>query len=238
MSQEASKTAEWQAKVQEAVKSIDKPAEVLDGGIKKLEKFGGFDLLESAIEGVQQVSPERKARKKIFLEESAKKAERESLKKSLQWWSEILSSTDDLSEMVAACQERVDTADEVLKKNLGAAVRRTKELERSYRSVALFYKNTESTKVKNVSVINVEPEQLKDLDNTRFIDAIQEELVANYDRLDMRNNYGLVVLPGYLGSNKVVEKWAKIAYENKAMLVTDFLDLEQPDDIMEEFEAA
>ena len=238
MAQELSKAAEIQSRVQEAVKSIDKPAEVLEAGLKKLEKFGGFDLLESTIDGIQNINPERKARKKIFLEESAKKAERDALKKTLQWWSEILNSSDDLADMIQTCQEKSDLADQVLKKNLKAAVESTKELERSYRSVALFYKNTESTKVKNVSIINVEPDQLKDLDNTRFIDAIQAELVDNYDRLDMRSNYGLVVLPGYLGSNKVVEKWAKIAYENKAMLVTDFEDLEAPDDVMELFEAA
>ena len=238
MAQELSKAAEIQSRVQEAVKSIDKPAEVLESSLKKLEKFGGFDLLESTIDGIQNINPERKARKKIFLEESSKKAEREALKKTLQWWSEILNSSDDLADMIQACQEKSDLADQVLKKNLKAAVESTKELERSYRSVALFYKNTESTKVKNISIINAEPDQLKDLDNTRFIDAIQAELVDNYDRLDMRQNYGLVVLPGYLGSNKVVEKWAKIAYENKAMLVTDFEDLEAPDDVMELFEAA
>ena len=238
MPQEPSKAAEIQSRVQEAIKSIDKPSEVLESGLKKLEKFGGFDLLESTIDSIQNINPERKARKKIFLEESAKKAEREALKKTLQWWSEILNSSDDLADMIQTCQEKSDLADQVLKKNLKAAVENTKELERSYRSVALFYKNTESTKVKNISIINAEPDQLKDLDNTRFIDAIQAELVDNYDRLDMRQNYGLVVLPGYLGSNKVVEKWAKIAYENKAMLVTDFEDLEAPDDVMELFEAA
>lgn len=238
MAQDLSRAAEVQSRVQEAVKSIDKPAEVLEAGLKKLEKFGGFDLLESTIEGIQNINPERKARKKIFLEESSKKAEREALKKTLQWWSEILNSSDDLADMIQTCQEKSDLADQVLKKNLKTAVENTKELERSYRSVALFYKNTESTKVKNVSIINVEPDQLKDLDNTRFIDAIQAELVDNYDRLDMRSNYGLLVLPGYLGSNKVVEKWAKIAYENKTMLVTDFEDLEAPDDVMELFESA
>jgi hypothetical protein len=46
------------------------------------------------------------------------------------------------------------------------------------------------------------------------------------------------VLPGYLGSNKVVEKWAKIAHENKVMMVTDFLHLDGPDDVMEMFEEA
>ena len=237
MAQEQLKSEELQTRVQDAVRSIDKPGEVLESSLKKLEKFGGFDMLESAIDSVQNINPERKARKKIFLEESAKKAEREALKKTLQWWSEILSSSEDISEMVETCQQKSDQADQVLKKNLKAAVEQTHQLERSYRSVALFYKNTESTKIKNVSIINAEPDQLKDLDNTRFIDAVQAELVDNYDRLDLRNNYSLLILPGYLGSNKVVEKWAKIAYENKVMLVTDFENLEAPDDVMELFEA-
>jgi hypothetical protein len=238
MAQEQLKTAELQTKVRDAVKSIDKPAEVLESSVKSLEKFGGFDLLETAIDAVQNINPERKARKKIFLEESSKKAERDSLKKALQWWSEVLNSSDDISAMIETCQQKSDQAEQVLKKNLKAAVEGTQQLERSYRSVALFFKNTESTKVKNVSLINADPDQLKDLDNTRFIDAIQTELVDNYDRLDLRNNYSLLILPGYLGSNMVVEKWAKIAYENKIMLVTDFEDLEAPDDVMELFEAA
>jgi hypothetical protein len=238
MSQEQLKAADAQNPLQEAVKPIGKPAESLEEHLKKLEKFGGFDLFESAIDNIQNINPERKARKKIFLEESARKAEREALKKTLQWWTEILSSSDDLGDMIQSCQNKSDQSDQLLKKNLKTAIDTTHELERSYRSVALFYKNTESTKVKNVSVINVEPEQLKDLDNTRFIDAIHNELVDNYDRLDLRNNYGLLILPGYLGSNKVVEKWAKIAFENKVMLVTDFENLEAPDDVMELFEAA
>lgn len=84
--------------------------------------------------------------------------------------------------------------------------------------------------------MNTELEQLQDLDNTRFIDAIHNELVDNYDRLDLKNNYGLLVVPGYLGSNKVIEKWAKIAHENKVMLVTDFEHLDEPDDVMEMFD--
>jgi hypothetical protein len=238
MAQEQLKAAELQTKVRDAVKSIDKPAEVLDNSVKSLEKFGGFDLLETAIDSVQNINPERKARKKIFLEESSKKAERDALKKALQWWSEVLNSSEDISAMIETCQQKSDQAEQVLKKNLKAAVAGTQQLERSYRSVALFFKNTESTKVKNVSLMNADPDQLKDLDNTRFIDAIQTELVDNYDRLDLRNNYSLLILPGYLGSNMVVEKWAKIAYENKVMLVTDFEDLEAPDDVMELFEAA
>lgn len=140
--------------------------------------------------------------------------------------------------MVDYCTTHAEQAEKVLSSNLGEAVESTRELEQSYRNVALFYKNTESDKVKNISFINVELDQLKDLDNTRFIDAISAELVNNYDRLDLRNNYSLLVIPGYLGSNKVIEKWAKIAHENKAMLVTDFAHLDAPDDVMEMFELA
>jgi hypothetical protein len=238
MSTEQMKTSELQARVQEAVKSIDNPAEVLEVSLKKIEQLGGFDLLESVIDSVQSVNPERKARKKIFLEEAARKSERESLKKTLQLWSEVLNSSDDMGAIIESCQQKSDQSEQLLKKNLKTAVDATKELERSYRSVALFYKNTESTKVKNVSFVNIDPKLLKASDDELITKAIQEELVGSYDRLDLRDNYALLILPGYLGSNMKVEKWAKIAYENKVMLVTDFTDLDSPDDVIEEFAGA
>jgi hypothetical protein len=235
MSVEQIKTAEQQKyKIIETAAA----AEALETQLNGLAKFGGFDLLESAIDAVQNLNPSRKARRKIFLEEPAKKEERTELKKILQWWTEILQDSGDIVEMVAACNEKAVSAEQTLNTNLKAAVKETEELERSYRSVALFFKNTESLKIKNVSVINAEPDQLKDLDNTRFIDAIRVELINNYDRLDLRSNYSLLILPGYLGSNKVLEKWAKIAYENKVMLITDFEHLDSPDDVMELFETA
>ncbi len=215
-----------------------KAAASLETSINALEKFGAFDLLESAIDHVQNLNPERKARKKIFLEEISKKEEREQLKKTLGLWLDVLTSGNELTDMVNSCQVKSEQASKVYKNNMKQALKETAELEKSYRTVALFYKNTESTKVKNVSFVNVELEQLRDLDNTRFIDAIQAELVENYDRLDLRSNYGILIVPGYLGGNKVVEKWSKIAYENKVMLVTDFEDLDAPDDVMELFETA
>lgn len=213
-----------------------------EGGVKvsaeKLAKYGGFDLLETSIEGAQNMNPDRKARRQIFMNEANKESEREMLKKTLQIWANALKDNDSLTDMVAQCEDKSKVAEETLLKNLGIAIHETKELEQAYRTIGLFYKNTETDKVKNVTVINADLDQLQDLDNTRFIDAIHNELVDNYDRLDLKNNYGLLVVPGYLGSNKVVEKWAKIAHENKVMLVTDFAHLDEPDDVMEMFDAA
>jgi hypothetical protein len=206
--------------------------------VEKLAKYGGFDLLETSIEGAQNMNPERKARRQIFMSEANKEGERETLKKTLQMWATVLKENESLTDMVAQSEDKSKVAEETLLKNLAIAIHETKELEQSYRTIGLFYKNTETDKVRNATIINAELDQLQDLDNTRFIDAIHNELVDNYDRLDLKNNYGLLVIPGYLGSNKVVEKWAKIAHENKVMLVTDFAHLDEPDDVMEMFDAA
>jgi len=210
----------------------------IEKSIEALARYGGFDLLESSIENIQNVNPERKARRNIFLTEANKAKERETLKKTLELWLNVLSDNETITDMVASCEDQKKASEELLTKNLAYAVDATKELEANYRTVALFYKNTEEDKVKNVTIVNATLEQLKDLDNTRFIDTIHAELTDNYDRLDLRNNYSILVIPGYLGSNAVLEKWAKIAHSNKVMLVTDFQHLDEPDDVMEMFDEA
>jgi hypothetical protein len=235
---QAQNLEQYREKVVADVKKIKNPAEILDQSIDQLATVGGFDLLEMAFEGVQNMNPERKARKKIFLTESSKKPERESLKKILELWATVLTSSESISDMVEQSEKGARQAEESLGKNLKKAIEKTGDLEKSYRTVALFFKNAESDKIKNISFMNAELDQLKDLDDTRFIDMVNNELVANYDRLDLRDNYSILVVPGYLGSNKVIEKWAKIAHENKVMLVTDFEHLDNPDDVMEMFEIA
>ena len=229
---------QFKEKVASDISKVEKPEELLQTSIDKLTVVGGFDLLEAAMEGVQNLNPERKARKKIFLSEAAKKKEREDLKKILELWAAVIQSSENVSAMIDQCEKGALVAEKTLKDNLTKAVNETRGLEKSYRSVALFYKNTGSDKIKNLSIMNASAEQMKDLDDTRFIDAVNQELVANFDRLDLRNNYSLLVVPGYLGSNMVVEKWAKLAYDNKVMLITDFEHLDNPDDAMEMFESA
>jgi hypothetical protein len=210
----------------------------VDTAITGLAKFGGFKLLEKSIDGVQNLNPERKARKNIFLNEDGKAEERNELKKKLQLWLDIVQSADETPAIISTCEEKAEAAKTLYNKNVNMALDATKRLEQSYRSMAMFYKNTESEKIKNISIMNASQDQLKDLDNTEFIDAVRDEMKDSFDRLDLRDNYGLLVIPGYLGSNKVVEKWSKIAHENKVMMVTDFEHLDYPDDVMDAFQNA
>jgi len=222
----------------QAYKPKEKEELSLSSSLDKLSRVGGFDLLEATIEGLQNLNPERKARKQIFLTDDEKKTEREELKLKLSQWIDALENGDSVSSIIEKSTENLKSTEENLNHNLLNTLQATRELEQAYRSVHLFYKNTEADKLKNVVVMNASLDQLKELDNPRFIEFTANELKQNYDRLDLRQNYSILVIPGYLGSNKVVERWSKIAYENKVMLVTDFADLEQPDDVVDLFTAA
>lgn len=214
------------------------PEQQLSESTEQFIKAGGFDLVEGTIDEAQNMDPERRARKEIFLNEASKKTDRQNLLKRLEVWEQALSDNGDAVDIVSGCKEKLKETDRILRSNLKEALNRTRDLERSYRSVALFFKNSEEDKVKNVSLMNADMEQLTDLDFSRFIDTVSEKIKSSYDRLDLRENYSLLVIPGYLGSNKVLEKWAKIAHDNKVMLITDFGNFDTPDDIMEMFEAA
>lgn len=207
-------------------------------GPNPLAKVGGFSFIESVVDGVANMNPDRKARKQIFLNDSGKKEERADLAKKIDLWIKLLETDQSADDMVETCKNKAQSAANNLKKNLKNALDKSRELETSYRTVAQFYKNTELDKVDNVRIMNASMEQVTDLDNPLFIDHVGEELKQYYDRLDLRDNYSLLAIPGYMGSNKVIEKWSKICNENKVMLVTDFADLDKPDDVVDLFNAA
>lgn len=212
---------------------VANPAQQLTENAAQLAKFGGFEFIETTVEGAQNLNPAKKARKAVFMTESASRADRKILKKRLDRFADLLEKHDNVPDMVADAEGQVNVLVETLKSNQKKALDETRDLETAYRSVALFYKNADTEKIKNISIVNADPEQVQDLDNTLFFDGIAEELRQNYDKLDLRNNYSLLVLPGYLGSKKVVDKWARLANETKTMLLTDYRHLESPDDVLE-----
>jgi hypothetical protein len=207
----------------------------LENSVNALVRSGGFDFLEAVVDGVDNMNPVRKAKRSIFLTDSSKKGQRAELKKKLQTWIDLLSQTNAVSEIADKSVEKAEVTEKLLKGNLKKILDATRDMEQAYRSVHLFYKNTESPKLKNVVLMNASMEQLTNMDEPRFIEFVAKELKAKYDRLDLRQNYSLMVIPGYLKSNTVVDKWAKMAYNNKVMLVTDFVNVETPDDALDLF---
>lgn len=205
------------------IEKISNPVEFLESGLDNLKKFGGFDLLEGAVAGLENMNPQHRASKAIFLSESEFKESREKLIKSLFLWITLLSQDGKVTDLVDSCKNEAESVDKLLKKNLKNTLKKTSNLEKAYRAVAFFFANTDASEVEYLSVMNADKNQLQD-STSNFFRVVSDELTKFYDRLNLKNNYSLLVMPGYLGSKQSVDMWGKIAHRNKVLLVTDFKD--------------
>ncbi len=114
--------------------------------LDKLKEYGGFAFLENIIDGFSNLNPTRKARRNIFLTDEQWAGERKMLENRLNVWLELLKSGDSAEQMRDKAKEKALSVEELLNRNLNTVLNRIHDLEQAYRSVALFYKNTESSK--------------------------------------------------------------------------------------------
>ena len=119
----------------------DKPTKSLAECISALSKFGGYQFVEGLVDGAQNLNPERKARRNIFLTDPEKKSEKEALSKKIDIWLQLLSENNGMDEMADFASKKAEESSSLLKGNLKKISEDCKELETSYRSVALFFQN-------------------------------------------------------------------------------------------------
>lgn len=205
-------------------KKIENPAETLKDSLAGLDKFGGFQLLKSLIKGVENMDPKRKAVKNVFLSDSAYSDARKKLKNELELWVEILEGEGkDPMNIIEDCKSKCSKAEQNLSDNLFNVHDEIKNLEVAYRSLDSFFANAGQEKVDCITLMNVNKSELEYHDSEDTI-AIREELEKYYDRLSLKNNYSLLVVPGYLGDSSTIRMWADTAYRNKVIMLTDFKD--------------
>ena len=203
---------------------IENPAGLLQESLGKLDKFGGFQMLKGLLKGVESMDPRRKAVKNIFLTESTYADARKKLKNELDLWVSILDNgATDPVETIESCKAKRDKAEENMKNNLFVIHDEIKNLEVAYRTLDSFFANAGQGKIDCITLMNVNKDELgtHDSDDTK---AIRDELEQYYDRLNLKNNYSLLVVPGYLGDSTTIRMWADTAYRNKVIMVTDFKD--------------
>ena len=203
---------------------IENPAELLQSSIGGLDKFGGFQLLKGLIKGVENMDPRRKAIKNIFLSDAAYADNRKKLKNELELWVSILEEggTDPMA-IIESSKAKCEKAEQNLKNNLFAIHDEVHNLEVTYRSLDSFFANAGQGKIDCLTLMNVNKAELEYNDSEDTL-AIRDELERYYDRLSLKNNYSLVVVPGYLGDATTVRMWADTAYRNKVIFLTDFKD--------------
>ena len=203
---------------------IDNPAELLQNSIGGLDKYGGFQLLKGLVKGVENMDPRKKAVKNIFLSDAAYAEARKKLKNEIALWVNILEQGGvDPMEIIDICKQECNKAEQNLKNNLFNIHSEIMNLEVTYRALDSFFANASQGKVDCITLMNVNKEELTDNDSEDTL-AVRDELEQYYDRLSLKNNYSMLVVPGYLGDGEAVRMWAQTAYKNKVLMITDFKD--------------
>ena len=222
--EELKKEAQGEAVQLREREKIENPSALLQESLDGLNKFGGFQMVKGLIKGVENMDPRRKAVKNIFLGDAAYADSRKKLKSELELWVSILESggTDPM-QIIDSCKAKRDKAEQNMKNNLFNVHEEIKKLEVTYRALDSFFANAGQGKMDCLTLMNVNKEELEYHDSEDTL-AIRDEMEKYYDRLSLKNNYSLLIIPGYLGDSNTIRMWADTAYRNKVMMVTDFKD--------------
>ena len=215
---------EEQGQALELREKIENPGQLLQDSIGGLDKFGGFQLLKGLIKGVENMDPRRKAVKNIFLGDASYTEARKKLKNELELWVSIFEEgSSDPMEIIENCKEKLAKAETNLKNNLFTVHDEVRKLEVTYRALDSFFANAGQGKIDCLTLMNVNKEELEYHDSEDTL-AIRDELERYYDRLSLKNNYSLLIVPGYIGDANTIRMWADTAYRNKVIMLTDFKD--------------
>ena len=199
---------------------------------KLLASFGGFNAIRGFLPDADNLNPARKAAKNVFLTDKRFADKRETLKNDIKGWLALLDEGHGTAtEFAASCKEKEEKYTAVLKQGITDALYATQNLERSYRELDSFFKTANTDKVKNLRIINVVKEDIADPDSG-FAGEVENLLRNGFDRLSLKDCYSLVCIPGNVFQDKVtLLQWAKMAFKDKVMLITDHADEYSFDDL-------
>ena len=187
-----------------------------------LKQFGGFSAIKGIIPTAEDMNPTKKAIKDSFLKDSRKASKRKALATELEAWLSILNEDKtSATDLVDSCKAQEEKHLKVLTQGITDALDASKNLERSYRALDMFFKNAGAEKVDKLKVINVAKDAITDTDSS-FKDQVDDLLKHAFDRLSLKDSYSFVVIPGGVFKDRVeLLRWAKMAHKYKVMLVTD-----------------
>ena len=214
----------------ERVKFED-PKQTLRENAQKMS--GGFELLAKIFPEINSLDPKRKEIDREEFKANEKYAlMRSELKDFLSLAIDVMESGDTVAEMEVEASNQAVNSKDLYNQNLLKALESTAELEKTYRSIDLFFQNSGEEKIDNVTFINASMKQL--CEDDEFSDLVKTEFRDKFDRKSLIDSYSNFVVPGYVGSKAALDKLATIAEEYRVMLVTDFKDVETFDEVLEE----
>lgn len=224
--------AETELQKQTAPEAASQQAQMEKKDISNLlSKYGGFNAVRSILPDADNMNPARKAQQAIFLNDKRFSSKREALADDLRAWIELLDEDHDtITEYTESCKAKEEKYQKVLDQGITDALFATKDIERSYRSLAAFFATANTDKVKNLRIINVYKDDIADPESG-FAGEVENILRDGFDRLSLKDSYSLMVVSGSVFDKVSLLQWAKMAFKYKVMLITDHADEFSFDDL-------
>lgn len=212
------------------------PAQTLEESLDTLKALGGFKFVETTVEGVRDLNPQKKGAKANYLSDEDTEKEREELLQRLELWLALLESSGKVEEAQANARKGQETNEQLLKQNQAGVLEETRDLEKSYQGLATFFLNSEEKSIPKLTILNASLDQVADIKDAEVLNAVEEELYNHYQVYDLSENYSLLLIPGNIGKNTAIDAFARVAAKNKVMMITDYEDYDNAKDAIADFE--
>jgi hypothetical protein len=208
----------------------------LNESLDLLKSLGGFKFIETTVEGVRDLNPQKAGAKANYLSDEDTEQERKDLLQRLELWAELISESASVDEMQSKARAGQELNEGLLKKNQSSILEASRDLEVSYQGLATFMLNTEQRSIPKLTIVNASMDQVADIKDGEVLQTIDEELHNNYQVYDLSDNYSLMVIPGYMGKNTVIDSFARVASKHKVMMITDYEDFVDVKEAISSFE--
>ncbi|SKB47602.1 hypothetical protein [Dyadobacter psychrophilus] len=208
----------------------------LNDSLELLKSLGGFKFIETTVEGVRDLNPQKAGAKANYLSDEDTEQERKDLLQRLELWAELISESASVDEMQSKARAGQELNETLLKKNQSSILEASRDLEVAYQGLSTFMLNTEQRSIPKLTLVNASMDQVADIKDGEVLQTIDEELHNNYQVYDLSDNYSLMVIPGYMGKNTVIDSFARVASKHKVMMITDYEDFVDVKEAISSFE--
>jgi len=212
------------ARIGELVKEFEKaklPFKKIEGLMPQVKASNGETLV-----GMSVFNPAKKDARHKFLTRPQFESSRNMMTERLKLWHKMLSSSEDVGDLRNTAILEAQTLEENINSNMASIYNDIKPLETSYRNIQQFFGNSSpSGDPVNSWFANVGMEELIDPDSDSF-DELGEYIKKPFRAFSLTDCYSLMVVPGFLEDIPNIDKFAKLAEENKVHVFTDLPDYE------------
>jgi Type VI secretion system, TssC, VipB len=152
---------------------------------------------------------------------------RQDTKHKLAMLVEILENSDDVEASAAIQKQKIQ---DLQYKNMSVILEKSRKLEQAWRELDLFYTNAAEEELRELTIINTD---VLKVDESVLVSKIGKMLDdVNKDAADLSESYSFLVAPGFIGQS-LIEKLKDIAYRNKVLFLTDYIDRGSIDEVIE-----